>query len=170
MAVNFLYKSEEAAEKKKKLVFRIKTVATEVLVVMVVLACGMLGAWVYIRRESARLAGEEDRLEAETIKLVGAEARVWQIDDRARIVVEEAEKAQRISKEMRQVTPRGEVEIVSWGGGGGKGKLEAEAGNPDVLEGYVGDLRATYPHSAVGSVAWSINGKWRMSVLSEGGK
>lgn len=170
MAVNFLYKSEETAEKKKRRMFRVKTVATEALVVMVVIAFGMLGAGVYIWRERTSLAGEEKRLQAEAIKLARTEARVWQIDDRARIVVEEAKMGRKTAGEMRQVTPGGEVEMVGWGSGEGKGYVEAEADYPEVLEEYADGLRAIYPGSAVGNVTWSVNGKWRMSVSLEGGK
>ena len=170
MAVNFLYKSEDAVRERKRRMFRVKTMATEVLVVVVVIAFGVLGAGVYIRRESASLAGEEKRLQAEAIKLVRTEARVWQIDDRVRIVVEEAKMGRKMAGEMRQETPGGEVEIVGWGGGEGKGYVEAEAVYPEVLEEYADGLRVIYPLSAVGNVTWSGNGKWRMSVSLEGGK
>lgn len=170
MAVNFLYKSEKAAEQKKKIMVRVKTAATGVLAVIVVVGFAMLGAGVYIQREATKLANEERVLQAEVIRLARTESRVWQIDDRARIVVEEAKMSQKMAGEMRRVTPLGEVEIVAWGSGGGKGFVDAEAGNPEVLEGYADALRANYPLLKVSSVTWSVNGKWRMGVTLEGGK
>lgn len=170
MAVNFLDKNGGPDEKGKRRRMWVKTAATGGLVVMVVLAFGMLGAGVYIRREVASLADEEKRLQAEAIKLVRTEARVWQIDDRARVVVEEAGAGRKMAGEMRQVTPEGEVEIVGWGGGGGKGYVEAEADYPEMLEEYALGLRTVYPLVKVKSVTWSADGKWRLSASWEGGQ
>jgi len=169
MAVNFLYKSEKAAEEKKKRKAQIKTATTVVLVIIVVVVAAMLGAGVYIRRESSRMAELENELQAEIIRLAQTEARVWQIDDRARVVIAEAKEGQKMGIEMRQVTPADDALIVGWGAGGGKGHLEVESVYPETLESYAKQLRTKYPKSAVVDVVWSSSGRWRMGIDLGGG-
>ena len=169
MAVNFLYKSEKAAEGKKKRRVQIKTAATVVLVIIVVVVAAMLGAGVYIKRESSRMAEQENQLQAEIVRLAQTEARVWQIDDRARVVIEEAKGGQKMAAEMRQITPTDDIQIVGWGVGGGGGHLEVESVYPETLEGYAKKLRSMYPKSAVVNATWGSSGKWRMSLDLGGG-
>lgn len=170
MTVNFLYKGQQAGGVLIKRKAQISMTATVVLVMIVVVVAGMLGIGVHISRENTRLGDEERKLGAEEVKLAAAEARVWQIDDRARVVLAEVRSVVKMSETMLRMTPGTEVELVGWSWGNDKGTLEAESAYPEILEEYAGQLRSVYPQSAVGNVVWGVGGKWQMSVNLEGGK
>ncbi|TSC87472.1 MAG: hypothetical protein G01um101416_455 [Microgenomates group bacterium Gr01-1014_16] len=168
MAIDFLEKKEHGSLRVRKWRKWAEGVATVTLAAGLVFGTGILGSWLYIKKEGGTLAKRKSELVSEVAKLAREEVQVIQTVSRSDLVMAEAKNQGKVAMVMERVTPEDGVEVVSWGWANGSNTVDVQSDYPYLLERYTTNLANSYPGLKVGRVVWSRFGKWNLDMMFDG--
>lgn len=161
--INFLPKS--ATEGARWIAVRrgVNTMTTIVLVGYLVTVAGVLGGWLFLGNRQMVVSAQAEELSSRIQQLSNVEATVFQVSERAKMILAELGGRKIVSGEVKRLENTGGV-VESWEYSGGRQKVTVTGSDLARLEAFVEELKFSFGMVTVESMTRRNDASWQVII------